>query len=276
MFQLILFHFILKITLERNECISESIFETFGFIFQQGFQPKVGKYFSRKLWILTLTFPFLIIYNLYTSTVLSVIVNSTPKIPSTLDELLKSPLQLHFDDISYMHNYFNYFPGDTTVKRILAKNENEEVPLFLSVETAIPLLKNFQIAFYCERMAAYPLLEKSLTPEEVCQLRETEKFFISDNTNMFLILQRDSQYLEMFRYGIMKAREFGLIDRQILIHRHRKPMCQACSPLELVCIEHVKGAFHFLGIVFGISFGLLGFERYIFSNIMKKVLRLKN
>lgn len=203
----------------------------------------------------------IIIYNLYTSTILSAILKSSWKIPSTLDELLKSPLQIHFDDVILMTRFFKMHSTNKTIKEIVKKNQQGNgLQIFLNPETGIKQVKESNIAFYCESMVSYALLAKTLNPQEICQLRQVKDTFIIDNFFLQLVVSEDSQYIEMLRYGFIRAREVGLIKRDLLIYRIPKPVCQSTSPMELVNIQEVISVFYFLGIALFISFSIFGFE----------------
>lgn len=256
-----MFHFICLSLFIRKLDITEPIFETLVQFFQQGLEP-IQNYFSRKIWVLTIGVSFLIIYNLYTSSVLSEILKSSSKIPSTIEEFIESPLQLYFEDMPYVRKYFQIHSMNKTIKQLVTKNQNETVPIFHKRDSVAKLLKKEKTAFFCERMIAYALLKKQLMPEEVCELRESGTFFVNDNLFLELLVQRESQYIELFRYGMIKAVEFGINKRELLTYRIRKPVCQTINPVKVVNIIQVKSAFKFFGIAFYASFVVLVFEKF--------------
>lgn len=265
---IIFIHFILLNIIFRKANLTESIFETFGLFCQQG-QTVAVKYFARKLWILILSFSFLIIYNLYTSTLLSGILKSSSKIPSTIEELLESPLQLHYQDVPIIRN--NIFNNNHTITmKLISKNQKGNIPLLINIELATKLIKIGKIAFFIEKMIAYEILGKELIAEEICQLREAGEIF---TTQLQLVLHSESQYLEMFRYGVLKSREYGLINRELLIHRIPKPQCLTISPVQFVTLQEVQSAFFLLGIAFLISFVVLLVE--LLNRFVKKIIKTK-
>lgn len=251
-------HFISLSLITRSFNVTDPIFETLALFCVQGLQP-VGNHFSKKLWILTLCFAFFIIYNLYTSTVLSELLKSSSKIPSTIDEIIESSLQLYFEDFAYMNKYFNTHKTDENFKKILKKSQRGNVPLFKKRESLIKMIKHGS-AFVCEQMAAYAFFENGLEPEEICRLREAVNLILNDNSYFKLVAQKDSQYIEMLRYGMIKSVEYGFNHRELLIYRKRRPLCQSNSIVEFVCFKQVKSAFFLLGIAFYISFIVLGLE----------------
>lgn len=260
LFQIILLHFLLNLIFRKAK-ITDSIFQTFGLFFQQGVYP-VGNYWSRKLWILTLSLSFLLIYNLYTSSVLSGIIKSSSSFPSTMNELLESPLDLHFADMPYIRNHFRVHSTNETIKALVSKNKKGKHSLLLSNEVGINLVKEENIAFYCAKMTAYNLLQELLNPHEICQLREVEPFFVDKNSHKILVLQKESQYLEMFKYGIMKAKEYGFDHRELQIYQHRRPVCQSSNAIHYVRFEEVKSIFYLLGIAFYVSLLIFVFENF--------------
>lgn len=254
--QIILFHFVSLNLITRNFNITEPIFETFVLFCQQPLE----NHRSTRLRILTLSFSFLIIYNLYTSTFLSEILKSSSKIPSTMDEFIESPLQLYFEDLPYMDRYFHINSMNETIKKIISKNQIGKVPLFHKTESIVKIIRSGNSAFYCEKFAAYSFLEKSLQPEEICQLRQVGNLFVSGNSYFELVVQSESQYLEMFKYGLTRSMESGISHRELQLYQTHKPLCQSTGIVEFVSFKQVKCAFYLLGMVYCGSFIILGLE----------------
>lgn len=177
-----------------------------------------------------------------------------------MEELLTSPLQLHFEDLPYIRNYFKLGSMNKTIQIIVSQNRKSQFPLFLDANSGINLIKEGSFAFYGSKLTAYLFIEKWLTPYEICSLREAENFIVGKNSYKLLVLQRESQYIEMFRYGIMKAKEFGFDQRQLISSRPRKPFCEAPNPVHYVSFQEIRIVFYLLAIAFYISLVILVLE----------------
>lgn len=75
---------------------------------QQGIEP-IQHYFPIRVIVFTLMLNSLLLYNFYTSSVVGSLLSTIPKGPSTINEIIDSPLTLSFEDIGFHKILFQVF-----------------------------------------------------------------------------------------------------------------------------------------------------------------------
>ncbi|KAI9586637.1 hypothetical protein GQX74_002484 [Glossina fuscipes] len=216
----------------------------FAAICQQGVDPVPSGASSRVITLTSFLFS-LVMYNYYTSSVVGGLLSSTDKGPSTVDEVISSPLRLSFEDIGYYKVKFRENKAPSIVKllnkKVLPPRDPHDLPVYTNFSSAIPYLKKGGYAFHCEEVDVYPELAKILTDSEICDLRAVSGLLGS--ALMDWIVHKNSQYTEIFRHIVTQAQEVGLIQRLLRQRRPKKPPCQNLYTVYPVNLSGTLSAF---------------------------------
>ncbi|KAH8404358.1 hypothetical protein KR222_004909, partial [Zaprionus bogoriensis] len=223
---------------------TERTLHTFGAVCQQGIEPIPIDLPSRSL-VMTIFLFSVVMYNYYTSSVVGGLLSSSDQGPATVDEITASPLKISFEDIGYYKVLFRE-SINPVVKRIINKKLSatrgpNEMAVYGHIEEAIPYLKRGGFAFHCEVVDAYPIIAELFDANEICDLREVSGLMEVEVMNW--IVHKNSQYTELFRTAMCKAREAGLVERVLRQRQMKKPACQSLYTVYPVTISGVSSAF---------------------------------
>ncbi|XP_037957581.1 ionotropic receptor 75a [Teleopsis dalmanni] len=238
--------------------------KTFAAVCQQGIEPISGSLQARTIILTTFLFS-LVMYNYYTSSVVGGLLSSTAQGPATIDEVIISPLMLSFEDIGYYKVLFRENKAPYILRLIARKLQppriSYDIPVYAHIEDAIPYLKKGGYAFHCEVVDAYPEIAKQFDANEICDLRVVSGLMETEIMNW--IVHKNSQYTEIFRIAMGRAREVGFVERLLKQRQPKKPICQALYTVYPVSITGVSSAFMMLGGGFLLSAFGIAIEKYI-------------
>nr|UZH23438.1 ionotropic receptor 75a-1 [Anastrepha ludens] len=184
-------------------------------ICQQSVNP-TSKWLSIRILFLSVFVFSLLIYNYYTSSVVSGLLSSSAQGPTNIEEIICSPLKVSFEDIGYYKVLFRESKS-ATVKRLIrqkllpSRKELDDLPVYTHIQKAISLIKKGSYAFHCELADAFPEIAKNFDANELCTLRVVKG--LMDIELMNGIVPKNSQYTEIFRFTLIWFRETGLIGR---------------------------------------------------------------
>ncbi|XP_015021425.2 ionotropic receptor 75a isoform X2 [Drosophila mojavensis] len=223
---------------------TERILLTFGAVCQQGMEPIPRDIPSRSI-VLTVFLFSVVMYNYYTSSVVGGLLSSSDLGPATVDEITNSPLKVSFEDIGYYKVLFKESSNPIVTrlisKKLSASRGPNEMGVYGQIEDAIPYLKRGGFAFHCEVVDAYPIIAELFDANEICDLREVSGLMEVEIMNW--IVHKNSQYTELFRTAMCKAREVGLVERLLRQRQMKKPECQSLYTVYPVTITGVSSAF---------------------------------
>lgn len=217
---------------KENNSFSLQCLNTLAAFCQQGIDP-VSQYASMRISVITLMFSSLMLYNYYTSSVVGGLLSSAPKGPTTIRQLIDSPLQISFEDIGF-HKIFFRESNDSLIKefykkKMLNSRSITDPPMYTTVQKAVPFIKRGRFAFHCEITGTYPAIAKEFDANDVCDLR-TLYGFIKDSGQFIMMMQpKGNQYTKMFKIGMIKVQAFGFIKKSLNEYRAQKPICQSTS-----------------------------------------------
>lgn len=254
---------IMNRTNESNSIILH-ILNTIAGISQQDFNP-VSKYISNRIIIFCIMFTSLIVYNYYTSSLVGSLLSSAPKGPLSAKEMIDSSMDISFEDVGYHRTFFDENNSSIALnmlsKKLKPSRSGKDIPpMFTDVITAVPYIRRGKFAFHVEVSNAYPYIAKQFNAKEICELRALPGFINESGTEMMMILPKRSQYTKMFRIGLMKFQEVGLIKKANTDYASKKPICQAGITVKAVALASVNTSFYLLGIGIAVSLLFLGFE----------------
>ncbi|XP_013169135.1 PREDICTED: uncharacterized protein LOC106118918 [Papilio xuthus] len=192
-----------------------------------------------KMTILVTGLSCVLIYNYYTSSVVSWLLSGPPPSINSLKELLESPLELIYEDIGYTRSWLqmpDYYYNKRNAKiedelrqrKVLNKKKGE--PLLVTLERGIEMVKAGGYAYHTEVDNANTLISRTFTQNELCELGSLQSM---EPTLLYASLQKDSPYKEFFVWSLLRLRERGIIS--CIQDRTRAPdvLCEGSSPRAL-------------------------------------------
>ncbi|XP_055541397.1 ionotropic receptor 75a-like isoform X2 [Wyeomyia smithii] len=214
---------------------------------QQGLSNEVSPRTPIRIIMFSLLFLNLVLYNYYTSAVVGGLLSSPGKGPQTIQEIIKSPLTLSFFDIGY-HKVLFRETKEPIIQELYRKKLQPSregmntIPVYTDVKTAVPFIKKGGYAFHCEMTEAFQAIADQFDGNEICELRTAQSLF-SDLKLLSFVLPKRSMYTELFKITLMRARECGLVKRNLKIHHIGKPICQSGTRVHPVELTGVSLAF---------------------------------
>lgn len=167
---------------------------------QQGIDPTPNLITYRTIVLFVLILSSLL-YNYYTSSIVGALLSSPIEGPSTLKEIIDSPMMIMFEDIGYnkimIHEGKTELIREMVAKKVRPRGVNDSVPLYPAIEQSIPFLKRGGIALHCEATEAYRDIAKNFDGNEICDLRTVAGPLDKGNVNFNL--SKRSQYTEAFK-----------------------------------------------------------------------------
>ncbi|XP_055632722.1 ionotropic receptor 75a [Toxorhynchites rutilus septentrionalis] len=235
---------------ETNTPLAAYLVDVVGTIAQQGVPGQVPPKIPIRIALLSLLLLNLVLYNYYTSSVVGGLLSSPGKGPETVEEIIESPLTLSFLDVPYHKVLFREAKEpiirELYQKKVQPSREGKHtIPVYTDIVTAVPYLKKGGYAFHCELAEAFQDIANQFDANEICELRMAEGLF-HDIKLLNFILPKRSMYTEMFKTTLMRAREIGLVKRNLRKHRVEKPICQSSGRVLPVELTGVTMAFFVL------------------------------
>nr|AST36223.1 putative ionotropic receptor IR3 [Hedya nubiferana] len=161
---------------------------------------------ARQLTVLVTGVSCVLIYNYYTSSVVSWLLSGPPPSINSLQELLESPLSLIFQDIGYTRSwlqnptyYYNKKNAEVEDKlrkyKVFRKKKGE--PLLVPLEEGIEMVKAGGYAYHTEVYNANTLISRKFTQEELCELGSLQSM---EKTLLYASIPKKSPYKEFFNW----------------------------------------------------------------------------
>ncbi|CAH2075641.1 unnamed protein product, partial [Iphiclides podalirius] len=180
-------------------------------IIQQAFSSQ-----GRRLILLVIGLTSMLLYNYYTSSVVSWLLNAAVPTLDNLDALMKSDLELVFEDIGYTRGWldnpgFFYYSGYKNPKEDELRNKKvikgkRTVPLLQPVNTGIELIRTGGYAYHTEPYTAYQAISKTFDETELCNLGYLQ---MMQPAHVYIMAQRHSPYKQFFIWSLMRLQERG-------------------------------------------------------------------
>lgn len=136
------------------------------------------------------------LYNYYTSSLVSSLISSKPIVFTTIKELVNSDLKFAIEDQPYTITFILQENDDVYIQKLNScKIYESGKPNFLTVEDGLAKVKEGGFAYHTLVTSAYPLIAKTFTQDEICDLNEID---LIPPSVIGLVLSKHSQYTEMF------------------------------------------------------------------------------
>ncbi|XP_049301288.1 ionotropic receptor 75a [Anopheles funestus] len=235
---------------ERTRATMAYVLDVMSCVAQQGV-PNVSRLVPSRVAIIVLLVANLVLYNYYTSTVVSGLLSSKMIGPESIAQVIDSPLKLSLTDTGYHRILLREqtLPYSTRMheRKALPPRSPDDLPLFTDVEHAVPYLRRGGHVLHCELTEVYPTIANQFTANEICELRTVEGLYKYDIRVMAFVLPKHSMYSELFKITLMRAQETGIVKRIYRIHKIAKPICQGSATVYSVELTEVLLAFIILG-----------------------------
>uniref|UniRef100_A0A182QKZ3 Ionotropic receptor 75a N-terminal domain-containing protein n=1 Tax=Anopheles farauti TaxID=69004 RepID=A0A182QKZ3_9DIPT len=273
---------------ERTRATMAYVLDVISCVAQQGV-PYVSRLVPSRVAVMVLLVANLVLYNYYTSTVVSGLLSSKMIGPESIPAVIDSPLKLSLTDTGYHRILLRVIislPIDRTAsidlvarfatlrlmifissaqeqtlpystlmhdRKTLPPRSPDDLPLFTDVEHAVPYLRRGGHVLHCELTEVYPAIANQFTANEICELRTVEGLYKYDVRVMAFVLPKHSMYSELFKITLMRAQETGIVKRIYRIHKITKPICQGSATVYSVELTEVSLAFIILGAGIALS-----------------------
>ncbi|CAF4953974.1 unnamed protein product [Pieris macdunnoughi] len=219
---------------------------------------------SRKLTILVTGISCVLIFNYYTSSVVSWLLNGPPPSINSLWELMDSPLEPIFEDVGYTWSWlqlpdYYYNKKNARAEDVLKKRIKKKGNLILtSPMKGVEMVRTGAYAFHCDANIANKYIAKTFTPKELCDLDSLPSF---EKALLYTSVQKNSPYREFFIWSYARISEQGIMK---LIQSRTYPRvmtCEGSSPRALA-LGGAAPAFIMLAIGYVAGTLIMFMERY--------------
>nr|AOE48004.1 putative ionotropic receptor IR1.2 [Athetis lepigone] len=225
---------------------------------------------ARKVTILVTGLSCVLLYNYYTSSVVSWLLNGPPPSINSLKELLDSPLELIFEDIGYTRSwlqnplyYYNkrnaLMEDELRKKKVLNKKKN--APLLVNLVEGIEMVQRGGFAYHTEVNSANALISKTFTQDELCELGSLQSM---EKTLLYPVLQKYSPFREFMNWSIKRLTEQGIVSCIQLRRSSFEVKCEGSSPRALA-LGGAAPAFILLAGGYFFATVIMLIERYVYK-----------
>ncbi|XP_060534971.1 uncharacterized protein LOC132707228 [Cylas formicarius] len=216
------------------------------------------KRMAGRIILLSLLILSLLLYNYYTSSLVSSLISTEPETLKTIRELYESKLRVGMElqpyTVTFMLDRSKYDRYLDLLNR--TKIYADGKPNFPSVDEGVRCIRDSDFAYHIESVSAYPLIAKTFDQASICDL--TEITLIDSDTS--LMLQKDSQYRKLFQISLRKTWQSGLLRKVYKTWVGSKPECLSSARVISVGVNDLFLPYFLLFIGVGASFALLSAE----------------
>ncbi|KAL3284352.1 hypothetical protein HHI36_018516 [Cryptolaemus montrouzieri] len=246
-----------------------AVLMTISIICQQGTSFLPTHLTSRFLFFILLTLSFLL-YNYYTSSIVSALLNNKPRELTTFQDLIKSGLQLGIQMAPYTITIFETnMDVDIQCIRRLVFPKDREAHVW-NVSDGIEKVRTGPYAYHMEAARAYEEIAKTFDAQAICEV--SDKISLIPASYLSFLLKKDSQYRNLLKMSLRKMEETGIIHRYRQIWEGKKPPCFANAILLSVGLDQTFIAFFFLSIGYFMAILILVLERITFNSKMNRTI----
>ncbi|XP_063897567.1 ionotropic receptor 75a [Helicoverpa armigera] len=194
---------------------------------------------ARKVTILVTGLSCVLLYNYYTSSVVSWLLNGPPPSINSLKELLESPLELIYEDIGYTRSWLQspsyYFnkrnaPIEDELRQKKVFNKKKNAPLLEPLVQGIKMVQKGGYAYHTEVNSANALISRTFSQSELCELGSLQSM---EKTLLHPCLQKHSPYKEFMTWSLMRLSEQGIVSCIQIRRSSFEVKCEGSSPRAL-------------------------------------------
>ncbi|XP_075973157.1 ionotropic receptor 75a-like [Anticarsia gemmatalis] len=194
---------------------------------------------ARKVTILVTGLSCVLIYNYYTSSVVSWLLNGPPPSINSLKELLESPLELIYEDIGYTRSWlqtpsYYYNKRNALVEDELRQkkvfNKKKDDPLLEPLVQGIKMVQKGGYAYHTEVNSANSLISQTFDQTELCELGSLQSM---EETHLYPCVPKNSPYKEFLSWSLMRLKERGFVSCIQSRTASNEVKCEGSSPRAL-------------------------------------------
>ncbi|KAM7354774.1 ionotropic receptor 75a-like isoform 2-T3 [Cochliomyia hominivorax] len=167
--------------------------------------------FGGRFGYMTLLIICFLMYNYYTSIVVSSLLGSPVKSNlKTLADLANSDLEVGLESWPYMYTYLNFSTLPDVRLFVRRKVESKKIlrsPWYTSQEGITKMREKPGFVFIFETSTGYNMIENQYHPHEICDLN---KILFRPDTMLATHVHKNSSYKELFRLKLMRILETGV------------------------------------------------------------------
>lgn len=248
----------------QNVTFVRAFITTIGVLCQQGFIENFRKLSVQIILYTTILFS-LVIFQFYSSFIVSSLLTNPPKTINTLRQLIDSQMKVGIEDITYNYDFFQ-----TTNEKLpleLYKKKIEYYKNFYDVDSGLRKIRNGGFAFHVDTSYANRLIKASFSEDEICDLHEMLLFPIRP---LYPVVAKDSPYKEIITVGLLRLVENGFVDYHSRKWSERRPKCvKSITKITSVDLTQISTVFFLLAAAICLSYAILSCEILHFKLIRK-------
>ncbi|KAJ8925123.1 hypothetical protein NQ315_001305 [Exocentrus adspersus] len=167
----------------------------------------------------------ILLYNYYTSALVSSLLNSKPPVLETIRELYQSNLKIGTEYQPYTNTYIVQAKDNEWVQKLnSSKIFAGSVPNYYTPEDGLAKVKLGGFAYHTETTTAYPIISRTFEADPICDLAQIQ--FI-DPASVGLMMPKKSQYRQLFLVSLVKMHQSGIFKRERDVWVASMPQCQS-------------------------------------------------
>ncbi|XP_045473926.1 uncharacterized protein LOC123680189 [Harmonia axyridis] len=210
-----------NVHLDLEDSFADIAVLTFGAFCQQG-ASAIPYSLPGRITTIFLFISLMFLYTSYSANIVALLQSSSKSI-QTLEDLLKSRLEVGVDDTVFNHFYF---PNATEpIRKALYQKKvvpPGQPPRFYPILEGVKIMRQGLFAFHMETGPGYKIVGELFEEGEKCSLQEIQFLQVPDP---WLAIQKNSSFKESLKIGLFLIRESGLQNREIDAIYTKKPVC---------------------------------------------------
>ncbi|KAG4075434.1 hypothetical protein HA402_015087 [Bradysia odoriphaga] len=210
---------------------SNSLLIVFGMLFQQGYGGSTN-YMSSKVFVISVLLLSFLMFQFYSSFIISSLLIEPPKTIKTMKQLAHSKLKCYADDVPYVIDNLKH-SQDESANEIYHQIMRDAGTRIVSVQNGLDLMKKHGYALNTDVSYAYPKLKAILTDKQICNLQEVSYI---QSIHGYPVVPVKSPLKELIKLSLRKFHETGIMSHHWNIWIGKKPKCNK-SNIELVQVD---------------------------------------
>ncbi|XP_062698788.1 uncharacterized protein LOC134284201 [Aedes albopictus] len=231
----------------------EVLLTVLGFLSRQPSISETNLASARIMVIAVILFCFMI-YQFYSTFIISYLLVSPPKTIQTLEDLLSSNHRCSIEDSKYNRDFFNK-TNDVTVQKLYNHKILPNKHGFTNITTGLSMVQRGGYAFLMDCSYGYPLIGDTFSEQQICELQEIGMLPAKP---LYISVPKGSPLREVFRVVLRRITETGLADYYGRIFRSRKPHCTMVDvAFDQVKLGEIVSLYWFLAVGGALALGIL-------------------
>ncbi|KAJ8943880.1 hypothetical protein NQ318_019363 [Aromia moschata] len=155
----------------------------------------------------------ILLYNYYTSSLVSSLLSTKPPAPKTFKDLYESDLQVGVENAPHVISYIVQMINDTYLALLNStKIYQSSHPNYWTPKEGLEKVRQGGYAFYIAESTAYDIISRTFDNMQICNLG---KVILMPASTVGLLLPKKSQYTELFQISSAMMRQGGIIKKTV-------------------------------------------------------------